>query len=107
GDSVNQTEGQMILSERASLIVNCFYETTEYSALFWYVQYPGQGPQLLLKAMKANEKGSSKGFEATYRKEPNSFHLKKSSVQASDSAMYYCALSDTMTGTAGGAEHKL
>uniref|UniRef100_A0A667GE83 T cell receptor alpha variable 9-1 n=1 Tax=Lynx canadensis TaxID=61383 RepID=A0A667GE83_LYNCA len=107
GDSVTQMEGQMTLSERASLTVNCSYETTQYPALFWYVQYPGEGPQLLLKALKANEKGSSKGFEATYHKEPNSFHLKKSSVQVSDSAVYYCALRDTVTGTAEGAKRKL
>nr|KAF6387586.1 hypothetical protein mMyoMyo1_008064 [Myotis myotis] len=107
GDSVTQTKGQVTLSEGAPLTVNCSYESTRYPALFWYVQYPGEGPQLLLKATRVNEKGSSKGFVATYQKQPNAFHLEKASVHQSDSAMYYCALGDTVTDTAGGAEHKL
>uniref|UniRef100_A0A2K5H9H2 Ig-like domain-containing protein n=1 Tax=Colobus angolensis palliatus TaxID=336983 RepID=A0A2K5H9H2_COLAP len=107
GDSVVQTEGPVLLSEGDSLIVNCSYESTQYPSLFWYVQYPGEGPQLLLKAMMANDKESNKGFEATYHKETTSFHLKKDSVQESDSAVYFCALSDTVTGTAGEAEHEL
>lgn len=104
---MTQTQGQVTLSEKTALTVNCSYETTGYPGLFWYVQYPGEGPQLLLKATKDKEKGSNKGFEATYDKGSSSFHLKKASVQASDSAVYYCALSDTVAGTAGGAEHKL
>lgn len=104
---MTQTEGQVTFFEGASLTVNCSYESAQYPALFWYVQYPGQGPQLLLRATKANEKGSNRGFEALYNKDSSSFHLEKSSVQESDSAVYYCALSDTVTGTAGGAEHKL
>ena len=60
-----------------------------------------------MKAMKANDKGNNKGFEATYNKETTSFHLEKASVQESDSAVYYCALSGTLTETAGGTEYKL
>uniref|UniRef100_A0A8C6H5J5 Ig-like domain-containing protein n=1 Tax=Mus spicilegus TaxID=10103 RepID=A0A8C6H5J5_MUSSI len=107
GDSVTQTEGPVTLSEGTSLTVNCSYETKQYPTLFWYVQYPGEGPQLLFKVPKANEKGSNRGFEATYNKEATSFHLQKASVQESDSAVYYCALSDTVAQTTGGAEHKL
>ncbi|VTJ91150.1 Hypothetical predicted protein, partial [Marmota monax] len=107
GESVTQTEGQVTISEGSFLTINCTYSSNGYPNLFWYVQYPGEGPQLLLKAVKANEKGSEKGFEATYKKETTSFHLEKTSVQESDSAVYYCALHDTVAETAGGAEHKL
>ncbi|KAF5925654.1 hypothetical protein HPG69_002103 [Diceros bicornis minor] len=107
GDSVTQMEGQVTLSEGASLTINCTYSARGYPELFWYVQYPGEGPQLLLRATKPNAKESNKGFEATYNKETTAFHLEKTSVQESDSAVYYCALSDTVTGAAGGAEHRL
>ncbi|TEA40642.1 hypothetical protein DBR06_SOUSAS9410009, partial [Sousa chinensis] len=106
-DSVTQMDGQMALPEGAALTINCTYSATGYPITFWYVQYPGEGPQVLLKAMKDNEKGTNKEFEATYHKESKSFHLEKASVQDSDSAVYYCALSDTVMGTAGAAERKL
>uniref|UniRef100_A0ABI7YS99 Ig-like domain-containing protein n=1 Tax=Felis catus TaxID=9685 RepID=A0ABI7YS99_FELCA len=104
GDSVTQMEGPVTLFEGEPLTINCTYSTAVSPNLFWYVQYPGEGPQLLLKAFRDKEKGSHKGFEATYDGKSKSFHLEKSSVQASDSAVYYCAASDTVTGTAGGAE---
>ncbi|XP_034504611.1 T-cell receptor alpha chain C region isoform X9 [Ailuropoda melanoleuca] len=94
GESVTQTEGEVTLSEKASLTMNCTYSASGYPALFWYVQYPGEGPQLLLKASRDKEKGIDKGFEATYNRDSKSFHLEKGSVQASDSAVYYCAMSD-------------
>uniref|UniRef100_A0A8C9CFV1 Ig-like domain-containing protein n=1 Tax=Phocoena sinus TaxID=42100 RepID=A0A8C9CFV1_PHOSS len=106
-DSVTQMDGQMTLPEGTALTINCTYSATGYPITFWYVQYPGEGPQVLLKAMKDNEKGTNKEFEATYHKESKSFHLEKASVQDSDSAVYYCALSNTVMGTAGAAEHKL
>ena len=107
GDSVSQMDGQVTLSEGATLTVNCTYSAITYPTLFWYVQYPGEGPVLLLKATKINDKRTNKGFEATYNAKTTSFHLEKASVQESDSAVYYCALGDTVTETAWGAEHKL
>ncbi|KAB1277561.1 T cell receptor alpha variable 14/delta variable 4 [Camelus dromedarius] len=107
GDSVMQTEGPVTLSETAALTINCSYSTTTYPTLFWYVQYSGEGPQLLLKASRDKEKVLKKGFEAMHHREQTSFHLEKASVQGADSAVYYCALTDTVTGAAGGAEHKL
>ena len=107
GNSVTQMDGQVSRSEGTSVTINCTYSISGYPNLFWYVQYPGEGPELLLKATKANDKGTNKGFEATYNTGTTSFHLEKDSVQESDSAVYYCALRDTVTETAGGAEHKL
>ncbi|KAF3830315.1 hypothetical protein GH733_004134 [Mirounga leonina] len=95
GDSVTQTEGQVTLLEEASLTINCTYSTTGYPTLFWYVQYPGEGLHLLLSSSGDQEKKSKKGFESTFDSKSKSFHLQKGSVQASDSAVYYCALSDT------------
>ncbi|XP_038400071.1 T-cell receptor alpha chain C region isoform X4 [Canis lupus familiaris] len=91
GDSVKQMEGQVTLSEEASLTINCTFSTSTTPTLFWYVQYLGEGPQILLKALRDKEKGSNKGFEATLDISSKSFHLKKGSVQMSDSAVYYCA----------------
>ena len=106
---MTQTEGQVTISGSKFLTINCTYSATSiaYPTLFWYVQYPGEGLQLLLKVITAGEKGSSRGFEATYSKETTSFHLRKASVQESDSAVYYCALTDTVAETTGEAEHKL
>ena len=108
GNSVTQMDGQVSRSEGTSVTINCTYSISGYPNLFWYVQYPGEGPELLLKATKANDKGTNKDFEATYNAKTTSFHLEKAPVQESDSTVYYCALSDTVvTETAGGAEHKL
>ena len=83
-------DGQVSHSEGTSVTINCTYSTSGYPNLFWYVQYPGEGPQLLLKATKANEKGTNKGFEATYNTETTSFHLEKASAQESLSCVLLC-----------------
>ena len=106
---MSQTEGPVTVSEEALLTLNCTYQTTYSGSYhFWYVQHFNKAPQLLLKGLTADKKVEHEGFQATLVKRDSSFHLQKRAVQASDSAVYYCALSDTVvTETAGGAEHKL
>ena len=89
------------------MTLNCTYQT-KYSDpyLFWYVQHLNKAPQLLLKGLTADKKVEHEGFQATPVKRDSSFHLQKRAVQASDSAVYYCALSDTVREDCGGAEHK-
>uniref|UniRef100_A0A452FYU3 Ig-like domain-containing protein n=1 Tax=Capra hircus TaxID=9925 RepID=A0A452FYU3_CAPHI len=107
GDSVNQTEGPVTVSEGALMTLNCTYQTADFSPyLFWYVQHLNKAPQLLLKGLTADKKVEHEGFQATLVKSDSSFHLQKQAVQTSDSAVYYCALSDTVTQGCGGAEHK-
>uniref|UniRef100_G1PZU6 Ig-like domain-containing protein n=2 Tax=Myotis lucifugus TaxID=59463 RepID=G1PZU6_MYOLU len=107
GDSVTQTEGPVTLTEGASVILNCNYQTT-YSApyLFWYVQHRNKAPSLLLKSSTEHQTAEHEGFQAKLVKSDSSFHLEKSSLQMSDSAVYYCALRDTVREAAGGAERK-
>uniref|UniRef100_A0A4X1V9G1 Ig-like domain-containing protein n=1 Tax=Sus scrofa TaxID=9823 RepID=A0A4X1V9G1_PIG len=107
GDSVNQTEASVVLQEEAPLTLSCTYQTISSDPyLFWYVQYLNKAPQLLLKGSTANPRPKEQGFQATLVKSDKTFHLQKRSVQTSDSAVYYCAVSDTVRGAAGGAEHK-
>ena len=104
---MNQTEGPVTVSEGALLTLNCTYQTASSAPyLFWYVQHLNKAPQLLLKGLTADKKEEHEGFQATLVKSDSSFHLQKQAVQASDSAVYYCALSDTVREGCGGAEHK-
>uniref|UniRef100_A0AC11DH69 Uncharacterized protein n=1 Tax=Ovis aries TaxID=9940 RepID=A0AC11DH69_SHEEP len=98
GDSVNQTEGPVTVSEGALMTLNCTYQTADWAPyLYWYVQHLNKAPQLLLKGSARDPKPNSEGFQATLVKSDSSFHLQKRAVQASDSAVYYCALRDTVT----------
>uniref|UniRef100_A0A9L0J5Y0 Ig-like domain-containing protein n=1 Tax=Equus asinus TaxID=9793 RepID=A0A9L0J5Y0_EQUAS len=90
--TVTQPEDRISVIEGAPVQVKCNYSYSWSSTLFWYVQYPKQGLQLLLKHTSAE---SIKGFTANLNNDEGSFHLKKPSAQEEDSAMYYCALSDT------------
>uniref|UniRef100_A0A9L0K0I1 Ig-like domain-containing protein n=1 Tax=Equus asinus TaxID=9793 RepID=A0A9L0K0I1_EQUAS len=101
--TVTQPEDRISVVEGAPVHVKCSYSSSVSPYLFWYVQYPNQGPQLLLKHTSVE---SIKGFTANLNKGEKSFYLKKPSAQEEDSAMYYCALSDTVTGFTREAEHK-
>ena len=104
---MNQTEGPVTVSEGALLTLNCTYQATySTSYLFWYIQHLNKAPQLLLKGLTADKKVEHEGFQATLDRSDSSFHLQKQAVQASDSAVYYCALSDTVREGCRGAEHK-
>ena len=104
---MNQTEGPVTVSEGALMTLNCTYQTADSASyLYWYVQHLNKAPQLLLKGLTADKKVEHEGFQATLVKSDSSFHLQKRAVQASDSAVYYCALSDTVTQGFRAAEHK-
>lgn len=101
--TVTQPEDHISVIEGAPVQVKCNYSYSGSPELFWYVQYPKQGLQLLLKHFS---KESTKGFTANLDKSGASFHLKKPAAQEEDSAMYYCVLRATVTGFTKEAEHK-
>uniref|UniRef100_A0A3Q2HME4 Ig-like domain-containing protein n=1 Tax=Equus caballus TaxID=9796 RepID=A0A3Q2HME4_HORSE len=93
--SVTQPDDHIIVSEGAPLELKCSYSYTGTPTLFWYIQYPSQGLQLLLGYFSGPTlvKGI-KGFEAELKKNETSFHLRKQSAHLGDSAVYFCALRD-------------
>ncbi|KAK7799631.1 hypothetical protein U0070_016263, partial [Myodes glareolus] len=95
GESVTQTNVMVTITEGFPVLLNCTYQTLySDSYLWWYVQFTNRAPQLLLRSSTDNKRTENHGFHATLHKINSSFHLQKSSVQLSDSALYYCALSD-------------
>ena len=105
--SVTQPQAEVPVAEGDPVTVKCTYSVSRSPYLFWYVQYGNQGLQFLLKYIGGDSlvKGNY-DFEAEFNKSQTSFHLKKPSVLGSDSALYFCAVSDTVVGAAARAEYK-
>ncbi|KAG9461226.1 hypothetical protein GDO78_017614, partial [Eleutherodactylus coqui] len=82
----NVPSGQPILLE-------CTYKISVPPNVFWYVQYPGKEPLMLVndQAQKTN-----KGFLMIHHQDKTAFNLKKDNVEVADSGVYFCAVSDTV-----------
>lgn len=105
---MTQPDVHVTVSETDSVELRCNYSYGGSFYLYWYVQCPGHGLQLLLKYLSGDQVVQGmKGFQTRINKRESSFHLRKGSVHWSDSAVYFCALSDTVSEATGGAEHKL
>ncbi|KAB0339542.1 hypothetical protein FD754_023843 [Muntiacus muntjak] len=104
---VTQPDGHISVSEGNHLELRCNYSYGGSICLFWYVQYPSQGLPFLLKYLPVpTQVKGIKGFEAEFKKDEKSFHLKKASAHWNDSAKYFCALCYTVPESAGGAGQK-
>uniref|UniRef100_A0A4X2LYB2 Ig-like domain-containing protein n=1 Tax=Vombatus ursinus TaxID=29139 RepID=A0A4X2LYB2_VOMUR len=101
--SVTQPEDQVSVSEGFPVELKCTYSSSGAVYLFWYVQYPNQELQVLLRHTSQE---SNKGFQAEFNKDETSYHLRKLHVREKDAAVYFCALSDTVRELTRGAEHK-
>uniref|UniRef100_A0A8C6FIF9 T cell receptor alpha variable 16 n=1 Tax=Moschus moschiferus TaxID=68415 RepID=A0A8C6FIF9_MOSMO len=101
--TVTQPESHISVSKGDSVQVKCNYSYSGSPVLFWYVQYPRQHLQLLLKH---TSRENIQGFTADLNRAEASFHLKKPSAQEEDSAVYYCALDNTVPGFTREAELK-
>ena len=105
---MTQPDDHITVSEGSPLELKCNYSSSVSPYLFWYLQYPDQGLQLLLKYVSGDNLVSGiNDFENELRRSEKSFHLRKITAHWKDSAKSFCALSDTVPGDAGGAEHKL
>uniref|UniRef100_A0A8C4Y8E2 Ig-like domain-containing protein n=1 Tax=Gopherus evgoodei TaxID=1825980 RepID=A0A8C4Y8E2_9SAUR len=99
-DSVTQPEGTVIIHEGKSVLLYCTYDYSGSPVLYWYAQYPHEVPSLLLTQYGTSdeeEKRCRRGFSAKLEENSKSFHLEKNSSEVSDSAVYYCALRDTVS----------
>ncbi|OCU01475.1 hypothetical protein XELAEV_18007266mg [Xenopus laevis] len=80
--------------------LNCTYETSSTNPyLHWYIQRPGVRPHfILLRDQFSKEEDEPGGkYSSKLNKERNSVDLRISGVSVSDSGLYYCAVSATVS----------
>ena len=102
GNTITSNQNQSYIEDGSNVNLSCSYSTTYSSAtLQWYRQYPRSAPQFLVLMLHST--GQPQRSEVDPRlmvklnKEKTQVFLQISSVQVSDSALYYCALTPTVT----------
>uniref|UniRef100_A0A2K6SB82 T cell receptor alpha variable 26-1 n=1 Tax=Saimiri boliviensis boliviensis TaxID=39432 RepID=A0A2K6SB82_SAIBB len=71
--------------------------------IHWYRQSYSQEPQYVIHGLKNNETNEMASLIIAEDRKSSILIL----PHATDTAVYFCAASDTVPGSAGGAEHKL
>uniref|UniRef100_A0A5F8GBW3 Ig-like domain-containing protein n=1 Tax=Monodelphis domestica TaxID=13616 RepID=A0A5F8GBW3_MONDO len=84
---VEQSPLFLAVQEGANIIVNCTYTDTTFDYFYWYHQYSGKGPQLLIKMF------SNGRFTIHLNKGAQLFSLHISASQSEDSGTHFCAAS--------------
>lgn len=100
GQSVNQPEGTVTLTQGSRIALTCSYEvgSAVQAYPYWYIQHPGQAPSLFLQEWGTADadQGLRQNFTAVHNKARKTFNMEKASSQLSDSAVYFCAVRDTV-----------
>uniref|UniRef100_A0A672YEI5 Ig-like domain-containing protein n=1 Tax=Sphaeramia orbicularis TaxID=375764 RepID=A0A672YEI5_9TELE len=100
---VNCEDLSPVKNEESSLEGNSVTLTYKYSKMvsgdyfFWYRQYPGKPPELLISHSSSGSKGIENVSGLKINVEKNLISMSISSAAVSDSAVYYCAVKPTVT----------
>uniref|UniRef100_A0A4W5M5R1 Ig-like domain-containing protein n=1 Tax=Hucho hucho TaxID=62062 RepID=A0A4W5M5R1_9TELE len=90
GDHVQQQPEGVIATEGGLVTLSCQYNTSADNAyLYWYKQEANYFPKHMLSCFSIGSGDNSAGFKER-------FNASLNRLQLSDSAVYYCALQDTV-----------
>ncbi|MGH0184619.1 UNVERIFIED_CONTAM: hypothetical protein FKN15_015499 [Acipenser sinensis] len=99
GQFVNQSESSVTVKEKENATLPCSYKDppTDFY-MFWYIQTGSQAPCAIYSELVGDSNLPSKlqnRLSASHDKTGKTFHLIISSVDLSDSSVYFCALQPT------------
>ncbi|KAF4117461.1 hypothetical protein G5714_002014 [Onychostoma macrolepis] len=100
-DTVDQPDKHVTEAEGGSVTLQCKYTATSATPdLFWYIQRANDIPKYMLRKNKYGGDQSTE-FQERFHSEvsSDSVPLTIKNLCVSDSAVYYCALSSTVTET--------
>ena len=99
GNKITPNSVELNTVEGDHLTLSCNYSSGDY--LQWYRQYPRSVPKFLVLMLKSTEEPQRSEVDSRLmvkqNEEKTQVFLEISSVQVSDSALYYCALRPTVT----------
>uniref|UniRef100_A0A8B9RM50 Ig-like domain-containing protein n=1 Tax=Astyanax mexicanus TaxID=7994 RepID=A0A8B9RM50_ASTMX len=102
-DYSDLNQSSVSISKGSTTTLSCTYTGSAYS-LHWYQQKPGSRPEFIMLIMESTQ-GVTKAqqpdprFSIKLHKQDKKVDLEISSTAVSDSALYYCALQPTVTGS--------
>uniref|UniRef100_A0A8D2L7Z1 Ig-like domain-containing protein n=1 Tax=Varanus komodoensis TaxID=61221 RepID=A0A8D2L7Z1_VARKO len=94
-------------SERQKLDLQCQHPSVSTENILWYQQLPGHGPRFIVSGYQGETRSSVlEGVSLHIPADRKSSTLSFARVTLADSALYFCALSDTVLHPAGSAVQK-
>ncbi|KAK1156669.1 hypothetical protein AOXY_G25686 [Acipenser oxyrinchus oxyrinchus] len=99
GQFLNQSESSVTVKEKEKATLPCSYKDPPANFyMFWYIQTRSQAPCAIYSELVGDSNLPSKlqkRLSASHDKTGKTFHLIISSVDLSDSSVYFCALQPT------------
>ena len=101
-NAVDQSDGVLSAFEGDEVTIACHYETSNPTAsLLWYKQTANGFPEFMLITFTYTGGQTEEKFKERFHSKVNSTSksapLKIQNLQSSDSAVYYCAMTPTVT----------
>ena len=98
-DTITPDRDIVTAEKSTSVKLSCTCSSSLTNGLLWYRQYPGSAPHFIIQDYAGSITNPVPGLTIRNVKDQKLVELEISSAEVTDSALYYCALKPTVTGS--------